>query len=48
MDEQQPQRSSIPPWVWVVGLVVIFIGLQLWATGSWQSTDDQITLTDVV
>lgn len=48
MEEQQPQRSSIPPWVWVVGLVVIFIGLQLWATGTWQSAESQITLSELV
>ncbi len=46
MDEQQPQRSSIPPWIWVVGLVVFFIGLQLWGYGNWQNTD-QITLTQL-
>lgn len=48
MDEQQQQRSPIPPWVWVVGLVVIFIGLQLWTSGTWQTADDSITLSDVV
>ncbi|MFT5195285.1 MAG: cell division protease FtsH [Cellvibrionaceae bacterium] len=48
MDEQQPQRSSIPPWVWVVGLVVIFIGLQLWASNSWQAADDSISLSQLV
>ncbi len=47
MDEQQPQRSSIPPWIWVVGLVVFFIGLQLWGYGNWQTTD-QITLSQLV
>ncbi|MEM7799517.1 MAG: ATP-dependent zinc metalloprotease FtsH [Chloroflexota bacterium] len=38
MDEQQ-QRSPIPPWAWVVGLVAIFVALQIWATGSFQNNE---------
>lgn len=47
MDEQQQQqRNPIPPWIWVVGLVVFFIGLQIWASGNWQNTD-QITMAQL-
>lgn len=46
MDEQQ-SRSPIPPWVWVVGLVIIFVGLQFWASGRFTGPE-QIPLADVV
>ena len=45
MEEQQP-RSPIPPWVWVVGLVAIFVALQFWATGSFQN-EEQIPMQQV-
>ncbi|MEM7033047.1 MAG: ATP-dependent zinc metalloprotease FtsH [Chloroflexota bacterium] len=47
MDEQQPQRPAVPPWVWVVGLVVIFIGLSLWNSDGFQSNAQEITLADL-
>ncbi|MDJ0755534.1 MAG: ATP-dependent zinc metalloprotease FtsH [Ardenticatenaceae bacterium] len=46
MDEQQQSRAPIPPWVWVVGLVAIFLALQFWASGSFNS-DEQLPLPEV-
>ena len=46
MDEQQQSRSPIPPWMWIVGLIVIFIGLQYWASGQFNSPD-QIAISEV-
>lgn len=47
MDEQQQQpRSPIPPWMWIVGLIVIFFGLQYWASGQFNNAD-QIPITQV-
>ena len=44
--EEQPQRPPIPTWAWVVGLIAIFVALQVWATGNFQS-DDGISLDQV-
>ncbi len=44
--EEQQQRSPIPPWVWVVGLVAIFVALQFWASGQFQS-EEKIPLVRV-
>lgn len=40
MDEQQQPRSPIPPWMWIVGLIVIFVGLQFWANGQFNGPDE--------
>jgi cell division protease FtsH len=44
--EEQQNRSPIPPWMWIVGLIVIFIGLQFWASGQFNGPE-QIPITEV-
>ena len=38
-EEQQQPRSPIPPWAWIIGFVAIFIILQFWFIGGFQSEE---------
>lgn len=47
MDEQQNEnRPGIPTWVWIVTIIAVILGLQLWLNGKF-SGPEQITLQEV-
>ncbi len=47
MDEQPSgPRFSIPTWVWIIAILAVILGLQLWLNGRFSGPED-IPLTDV-
>ena len=48
MDEQQPndQRPSVPTWVWILGVLALILGLQLFLNGRFNGPD-QIDVAEV-
>ncbi len=37
--QEQENQPSIPPWVWILGLVTVAIGAQMWLTGSFDGPE---------
>ena len=47
MDEQPSgPRFSIPTWVWIIAILAVILGLQLWLNGRFSGPED-IPITDV-
>lgn len=47
MDEQPSgPRFSVPTWVWIIAILAVILGLQLWLNGRFSGPED-IPLTDV-
>lgn len=47
MDEQQNNRSTIPPWVWIVTAILLILGAQIIFSGG-LNTNEVIPFSEVV
>ena len=46
-DQQKQNRPGIPVWVWIIGVLAIILGMQLWLSGRFEGPE-QVSLPEAM
>jgi len=46
-DQQKQNRPGIPVWVWIIGILAIILGMQLWLSGRFEGPE-QVSLPEAM